>query len=149
MSRVTCHVSRVTGHVSCVTIFFLFLFGLSGWDCLVEGLLSTGLTPSSFPIYFAVFVGFLLCMFKPFWINKLPLELELEQELELEGIALLIADPSPLLFSTTDTNAPTKSLSTLYCWAYTQKKKLHHWAKSTYCIPPLYMIIFFEPIIGL
>ena len=50
MSRVTCHVSHVTCHVSHV-IFFFFLFFLffltKWWSSSVEGLLSTGPTPSS------------------------------------------------------------------------------------------------------
>ena len=46
VSRVTCHVSHVTCNVSHVTIFFLFL---TKWLSLsVEGLISTGPTPSSF-----------------------------------------------------------------------------------------------------
>ena len=52
VSRVTCHVSRVTCHVSRVTchmsFFFFFFFFLTKWSSLsVEGLLSTGPTPSS------------------------------------------------------------------------------------------------------
>ena len=62
VSRVTCHVSRVTCHVSHVTchvsqLFFVFVF-LSfffiekklkkWWSLSVEGLLSTGPTPSSY-----------------------------------------------------------------------------------------------------
>ena len=41
MSRVTCHVSRVTCHMS------LFFFQTKWWSLSVEGLLSTGPTPSS------------------------------------------------------------------------------------------------------
>ena len=43
VSRVTCHMSRVTCHMS---PFFFFL--TKWWSLLVEGLLSTGPTPSSF-----------------------------------------------------------------------------------------------------
>ena len=48
VSRVTCHVSRVTCHMSRVTchIFFCF-FWTKWWSLSVEGLLSTGPTPSS------------------------------------------------------------------------------------------------------
>ena len=47
MSCVTCHVS----HVMCHTSFYLFIFiflRTKWWSLSVEGLLSTGLTPSSF-----------------------------------------------------------------------------------------------------
>ena len=45
MSYITCHVSHVTCHMSCVTghVFFLTM----RWSLSVEGLLSTGPTPSS------------------------------------------------------------------------------------------------------
>ena len=50
MSCVTCHVSHVTCHVSHVTchmsLFFFFLFRTKWWSLSVEGLLSTGPTPS-------------------------------------------------------------------------------------------------------
>ena len=53
MSCVTCHVSGVTCQVSGVTLFssfhfFLFLFWTKWWILLLESLLSTGPTPSSF-----------------------------------------------------------------------------------------------------
>ena len=51
MSCVTCHMSHVTCHMSCVAIIFSFLFRTKWWSLLVEGLLSTGSTPSSFLIY--------------------------------------------------------------------------------------------------
>ena len=44
MSNVKCHMSRVTCHVS---LFFFFLFWIKWWSLSVEGLLSTGPTPSS------------------------------------------------------------------------------------------------------
>ena len=44
MSHVTCHMSHVTCHMS---LFFLF-FWTKKWSLLVEGLLLTGPTPSSF-----------------------------------------------------------------------------------------------------
>jgi hypothetical protein len=47
VSRVTCHVSHVTCHVSHV-IFFPSFFRTKWWSLSVEGLLSTGPTPSSF-----------------------------------------------------------------------------------------------------
>ena len=48
MSRVTCHVSRVTCHMSRVTChFFSLFFRTKWWSLSVEGLLSTGPTPSS------------------------------------------------------------------------------------------------------
>ena len=56
MSGVTCHLSCVRCHMSCVTchvshvtcnIFFYFFF-TKWWSLSVEGLLSTGPTPSSF-----------------------------------------------------------------------------------------------------
>ena len=43
MSRVTCHVLHVTHKVSNYLIFFT-----KSWSLLVEGLLSTGPTPSSY-----------------------------------------------------------------------------------------------------
>ena len=52
MSHVTCHMSRVMSHVSRVTChmsLFFYSFSLTKWwSFLVEGLLSTGPTPSSF-----------------------------------------------------------------------------------------------------
>ena len=52
VSHVTCHVSHVTCHMPRVTChvshLFLFFFLTKWWSLLVEGLLSTGLTPSSF-----------------------------------------------------------------------------------------------------
>ena len=50
MSRVTCHVSHVTCHMSRATchFFFFFFFWTKRWSLSVEGLLSTGPTPSSF-----------------------------------------------------------------------------------------------------
>ena len=52
VSHVTCHMSRVTCHMSCVTChmspFFLLLFPTKWWSLSVEGMLSTGPTPSSF-----------------------------------------------------------------------------------------------------
>ena len=54
MSRVTCHLSRVTCHMSHVTclmshvMFFCFFFLIKWRSLSVEGLLSTGPTPSSF-----------------------------------------------------------------------------------------------------
>ena len=45
VSGVTCHVSCVTCYMSCVTCNF---FLTKWWSLLVAGLLSTGLTPSSF-----------------------------------------------------------------------------------------------------
>ena len=49
MSHVACHVSRVICHVSHVTChIFLCFFLTNWWGLSVEGLLSTGLTPSSF-----------------------------------------------------------------------------------------------------
>ena len=50
VSRVTCHVSRVTCHVSFFLLLFFF-FWTKWWSLLVEGLLSTGPTPSSFHPY--------------------------------------------------------------------------------------------------
>ena len=44
VSCVTCHVSLITCHMSCVTFFFLAKW----WSLSVEGLFSTGPTPSSF-----------------------------------------------------------------------------------------------------
>ena len=50
MSRVTCHMSRVICHMShFIFIFFLFFF-TKCCSLSVEGLLSTGPTPSSFPV---------------------------------------------------------------------------------------------------
>ena len=46
MSHVMCHMSGVTCHVSHVIIFFFFR--TIWWSLSVEGLLSTGPTPSSF-----------------------------------------------------------------------------------------------------
>ena len=43
VSCVLCHISRVTSHMSCFFVFFT-----NRWSLLVEGLLSTGPTPSSF-----------------------------------------------------------------------------------------------------
>ena len=48
VSHVTCHVSHVTCHMSHVTFFLLLFFWTKWWSLLVEGLLSTGPTPSSF-----------------------------------------------------------------------------------------------------
>ena len=52
MSHVMCHVSRVTCHMSRVTchnfFYYLFFFWTKWWSLSVEGLLSTGPTPSSF-----------------------------------------------------------------------------------------------------
>ena len=49
MSHVACHVSCVTCHLSHVTFFFFFFFfWTKWWSLLVEGLLSTEPTPSSF-----------------------------------------------------------------------------------------------------
>ena len=56
VSHVTCHVSHVTCHVLLVT-FFLFLTKL--WSLSVEGLLSTGPTPSSFLMFWNILEGFL------------------------------------------------------------------------------------------
>ena len=59
VSRVTCHVSHVTCHVSHVTchmshiLFIFFIFWTMWWSLSVEGLLSTGPTPSSFPKWFS------------------------------------------------------------------------------------------------
>ena len=47
VSRVTCHVSHVTCHMSHFLSFFLF-FRTKWWSLSLEGLLSTGPTPSSF-----------------------------------------------------------------------------------------------------
>ena len=47
MSCVMCHVSRVTCHMSHVTCLMSIFFVLKWWSLLVEGLLSTGPTPSS------------------------------------------------------------------------------------------------------
>ena len=48
MSHIMCHVSHVTCHLSHVTLFYSsFLFRTKWWSLLVEGLLSTGPTPSS------------------------------------------------------------------------------------------------------
>ena len=52
VSHVMCHMSRVTCHVSHV-IFFLLLFS----DKVVEGLLSTGPTPSSFKMFSVIKSG--------------------------------------------------------------------------------------------
>ena len=52
MSRVTCHMSHATCHLSCIQCpmshFFLSFFSSKWWSQLVEGLLLTGPTPSSF-----------------------------------------------------------------------------------------------------
>ena len=48
VSHVTCHMSHVTCHVSHVTFFLLLFFCTIWWSLSVEGLLSTGPTPSSF-----------------------------------------------------------------------------------------------------
>ena len=50
VSHVTCHVSHVMCHVSHVTFFYFFIFLPRGWSFLVEGLLSTGPTPSSYTL---------------------------------------------------------------------------------------------------
>ena len=57
MLHVMCHVSCVTCHVSNVTciIIIFFIFFTNWWSLSVEGLLSTGPTPSSL-LYFIVFV---------------------------------------------------------------------------------------------
>ena len=56
MSYVTCHMSRVTCHVSCVACHVsnvichfshIYFFQTKWWSLSVEGLLSTGPTPSS------------------------------------------------------------------------------------------------------
>ena len=47
VSHVTCHVSRVTCH-NFFLFFFSFFFRTKWWSLSVEGLLSTGPTPSSF-----------------------------------------------------------------------------------------------------
>ena len=46
MSHVTCHMSHVTCHMTCVTCHIFFF--TKRWSLSVEGLLSTGPTPSSF-----------------------------------------------------------------------------------------------------
>ena len=59
MSHVTCHVSRVTTchlsrvrcHMSHVFFSSYFFFRIKWWSLSVEGLLSTGPTPSSFRCY--------------------------------------------------------------------------------------------------
>ena len=52
MSHVTCHMSHVTfrmSHVTChVSHVICHIFSEKGWNLSVEGLLSTGPTPSSF-----------------------------------------------------------------------------------------------------
>ena len=50
MSHVTCHKSHVTCHVSHVTCHMSF-FWTNWWILWVEGLLSTGPTPSSFQVF--------------------------------------------------------------------------------------------------
>ena len=54
LSHFTCNVSHVTCHVSLILvlfcflfIFFIYFFLTKWWSHLLEGLLSTGLTPSS------------------------------------------------------------------------------------------------------
>ena len=54
VSRVTCHVSHVTCHVSRVTCFFFCFFWIKWSSLSVEGLLSTGPTPSSFISYIVI-----------------------------------------------------------------------------------------------
>ena len=49
VSCVFCHMSRVTCHIS--PFFLLLLFWTKWWSLLVEGLLSTGHTPSSLLTY--------------------------------------------------------------------------------------------------
>ena len=59
VSRVTCHMSCVTCHVSHVIyIHFLFFFRTKWWALLVEGLLSTGPTPSSYLVQGDLFYPF-------------------------------------------------------------------------------------------
>ena len=52
MSRVTCHMSRVTCHMSQFYLFIFFFSRTKWWSLSVEGLLSTGPTPSSFINWF-------------------------------------------------------------------------------------------------
>ena len=54
MSRVTtCHVSRVTCHI--YIYIYIFFFFTKWWSLLVEGLLSTGPTPSSLLTFEMIF----------------------------------------------------------------------------------------------
>ena len=82
MSGIPCHASHVTCHLSHFTFFSFFLF-FKWWSLLVEGLLSTGLTPSSFKSYYmtlfkmaffdavnAVEVTSIACSFSPKMINS-------------------------------------------------------------------------------
>ena len=59
MSGVTCHMSCVTSQVSSVIIFFLLK---KWWNQSVEGLLSTGPTPSNF-VHLLVCVSGFVCLF--------------------------------------------------------------------------------------
>ena len=51
LSHVMCHVSRVTCHMSCVTCHIYLFFLTKGWSLSVEGLLSTGSSPSIFFVW--------------------------------------------------------------------------------------------------
>ena len=63
MSHVICHMSRVTCHVSHVLIFFFTKW----WSLSVEGLLSTGPTPSSFLNLGGVY--YLFCRSASTWLS--------------------------------------------------------------------------------
>ena len=56
ISCVTCHLSHVTCQVSRVTFIFFFFSFTKWYSSLVEGLLSTGPTPSSFRLFLIKYV---------------------------------------------------------------------------------------------
>ena len=98
VSCVTCHVSHVTCHVSHVMCHF---FWTKWWSLSVEGLLSTGPTPSSFEVLFQKWIVGKL--YSHWWTKTLfvtEIVGELLKLMKLDGEAPLITDPLTISFNT-------------------------------------------------